>query len=48
VPSLPALAPGARVELAVGEPDLLELTLRCEFRREISVAAASQGDATLL
>jgi exoribonuclease-2 len=48
VPSLPALAPGARVELAVGEPDLLELTLRCEFRREISVAAASRGDATLL
>ena len=48
VPSLPTLAPGARVELAVGEPDLLELTLRCEFRREISVAAASEGDATLL
>ncbi len=37
VPSLPVLAPGARVELAVGEPDLLELSLRCEFRREIPV-----------
>jgi exoribonuclease-2 len=36
VPSLPALAAGARVELAVGEPDLLELALRCEFRREIA------------
>jgi exoribonuclease-2 len=35
VPSLPALAPGARVELSVGEPDLLELALRCEFVREL-------------
>lgn len=39
VPSLPLLAPGARVELSVGEPDLLELALRCEFRREIAPAA---------
>mgnify|MGYP001568873956 CR=1 FL=1 len=32
VPSLPALIPGARVELAVTDVDLLELTLHCEFR----------------
>ncbi len=35
VPSLPALAPGTRVELALSEPDLLELALPCEFRRQI-------------
>lgn len=35
VPSLPVLPAGARVELAVGEPDLLELTVRCEFRRAL-------------
>jgi exoribonuclease-2 len=33
VPSLPVLAPGTRVELAVSDLDLLELTLRCEYRR---------------
>jgi exoribonuclease-2 len=38
VPSLPALVPGARVELSLGEPDLLELALRCEFRRELGAA----------
>jgi len=32
VPSLPALDPGTRVELEIGNIDLLELTLRCEFR----------------
>jgi exoribonuclease-2 len=32
VPSLPALDPGVRVELAVTGLDLLELTLHCEFR----------------
>jgi len=32
VPSLPALEPGARVELAVTDVDLLELMLHCEFR----------------
>jgi exoribonuclease-2 len=32
VPSLPALEAGARVELAVTEVDLLDLSLRCEFR----------------
>jgi exoribonuclease-2 len=35
VPSLPALAPGTRVELAISEPDLLELILPCEFRRVV-------------
>jgi exoribonuclease-2 len=52
LPSLPALPPGARVELAVGEPDLLELSLRCEFRREIPAAnlppESAGGPATLL
>jgi exoribonuclease-2 len=38
VPSLPALAPGTRVELAVSEPDLLELILPCEFRRLVDAA----------
>jgi exoribonuclease-2 len=33
VPGLPALPPGSRVELAVGAIDLLEIDLRCEFRR---------------
>ena len=36
VPSLPALAPGTRVELAVSDLDLLELTLRCDYRRQTS------------
>ena len=36
VPSLPALDPGTRVELEIGDIDLLELTLRCEFRRQMS------------
>jgi len=36
VPSLPALDPGTRVELEIGDIDLLELTLRCEFRRQPS------------
>ncbi len=35
VPSLPALAPGTRVELAVSGIDLLELTLKCEYRRQL-------------
>lgn len=35
VPSLPALAPGTQVELAVSGIDLLELTLRCEYRRQV-------------
>jgi len=36
VPSLPALDPGTRVELEIGDIDLLELTLRCEFTRSLS------------
>jgi len=34
VPSLPPLAPGKRVELAISAIDLLELTLHCEFKRQ--------------
>jgi exoribonuclease-2 len=33
VPSLPAVAPGMRVELAVSGVDPLELALHCEFKR---------------
>jgi len=36
VPSLPALAPGTRVELALSDLDLLELTFRCEFQRQLA------------
>lgn len=35
VPSLPVLAPGTRVELAVSDLNLLELTLRCEYRHAV-------------
>jgi exoribonuclease-2 len=35
VPSMPASAPGSRVELAVSDIDLLELTLHCEFKRSL-------------
>jgi exoribonuclease-2 len=43
VPSLPALAPGSRVELAVSSVDLLELTLHCEYRGELAAAAAASS-----
>lgn len=33
VPSLPALAPGSRVELAVSDIDLLDLVFHCEFHK---------------
>ena len=33
VPSLPPLAPGKRVQLAISDIDLLELTLHCEFKQ---------------
>jgi len=36
VPSLPALEPGTRVELAVSDIDLLDVTLRCEYRRRLA------------
>ena len=35
VPSMPASAPATRVELAVSNIDLLELTLHCEFKRPL-------------
>jgi exoribonuclease-2 len=35
VPSMPVLAPGSRIELALSDIDLLELTLHCEFRRAL-------------
>jgi len=38
VPSLPALDPGTRVELAVSGIDLLDLTLRCEFKRRLDAS----------
>ena len=44
VPSLPALDPGARVELAVSDLDLLELGFRCEFLRERASPDAPAGD----
>jgi len=44
VPSLPALEPGALVELAVSDVDLLDLTYRCEFlRRHLELAVAAGG-----
>jgi exoribonuclease-2 len=43
VPSLPALDPGARVELAITTIDLLDLTLRCEFRGRLDVAATTEA-----
>jgi exoribonuclease-2 len=45
VPSLPALDPGAQVELAVSDLDLLELSFRCEFRRERVSENAQPGEA---
>jgi exoribonuclease-2 len=45
VPSLPVLAPGTRVELAVSVPDLLELALHCEFRRQLTAETPANGAA---
>jgi exoribonuclease-2 len=42
VPSLPALDPGARVELAVTDIDLLDLALRCEFRGRLETAETAE------
>jgi exoribonuclease II len=42
VPSLPDLGPGAKVELAVTEIDLVEADLRCAFRRHKEASAAVQ------
>ncbi len=41
VPSLPVLAAGATVELGVSDIDLLDLTLQCEFRRQVDEAAVA-------
>ncbi len=46
VPSLPALDPGSRVELAVTGIDLLELTLHCEFRRRLAGETPAAGVAS--
>ena len=35
VPSMPPSAPGSRLELALSDIDLLELTLHCEFKRAL-------------
>jgi exoribonuclease-2 len=40
VPSLPALAAGTRVELAVTGVDLIELSLDCEFRQRLAAVDA--------
>jgi exoribonuclease-2 len=37
VPSLPSVDPGSAVELAVTGVDLLDLALRCEYRRRLDV-----------
>jgi exoribonuclease-2 len=45
VPSLPALAPGTRIELELSDVDLLELGLRCEFRGQLAPEAPAAGAA---
>ena len=47
VPSLPALDPGSRVELAITGVDLLELGLYCEFRRLLAAEAQPAQDSGL-
>jgi len=37
LPSMPPSAPGSRVELALSDIDLLELTLHCEFKRALDL-----------
>ena len=41
VGSLPDLDPGRRVRLAVGEPDLIERQVRCEWRETLEPKAQS-------
>lgn len=45
VPSLPALNPGDRVELTLTDIDLLDLSLRCEFRGRLEVAETGATDS---
>ena len=45
VPSLPALAAGTRVGLALSDLDLLELTFHCEFRGELAPDVPAAGAA---
>jgi exoribonuclease-2 len=45
VPSLPALEPGTRVELAVSRIDLLDLTFHCEYQKRLD-ALSQQAEGT--
>lgn len=38
VPSMPETVPGSRVELEVGNVDLIEASLHCQFRRQLEAA----------
>jgi exoribonuclease-2 len=40
VPSLPDLPPMSRVEVQVGEIDLIDLTVACQYRARLAQAAA--------
>jgi exoribonuclease-2 len=40
VPSMPAAAPGTRLEVMVSDIDLLDLTLHCEFKRPLTATIA--------
>jgi exoribonuclease-2 len=40
VPALPSMAPGSRVELALSDIDLLDVSVRCEFRRALDPPTA--------
>jgi exoribonuclease II len=46
VPSMPDLAPGVAIEIAVTEVDLIEAELKCVFRRRQEVLAAPAGQSS--